>query len=258
MMRADKERIIIRSALAGIFLFIIATVLRQWFTLNFPCSDNEICLTTLWRSQFAAEAEVPVLAFFLGFVAWIPLNILPWYWREKQIERAIDEDADPLEILLLKARKEELPVAITLQSGKVYIAKVTRPFNAATPTESIGLIPLSSGFRDGLTKGLVLTTSYTNVIAQITERRDLAKLRIERLQQQRKTAAKTKTDTRRIDRKLAAATLGRDRFETQIGMFFLVLPVSQITSICFFDSEIHVEFFQTAPIPSEETAPSPN
>jgi hypothetical protein len=247
-MRADKERLIIRSAVSGAILFIAAFLLKTAAEFWFPCSDYRFCLTTLWNGSFPPEAAVPVLSFFLGSIGWLPLNILPWFRQKRQIQRAIAEAADPLETMLARARDEELPVAITLLSGKVYIAKVTRPFNVATPTENLGLIPLSSGYRDSETHTLTLTINYSDVIEQITRRRDVAKLRIERFDQERSLILKNDINsvTTRLDKKIQVAMKRRDQLELQISMFLLVLPVPQIASVCFFDSEIHAEFFQTA------------
>jgi hypothetical protein len=250
VMRSDKERLIIRSALAGTFLYAIAFLIRRGFAWGLPCQPDGLCLASWWNQHFSAIADVSVMTLGLGLtLPWL-VNLLPWFNRTRQIARAIEETADPLENFLKRARDEELAVAITLSSGKVYIAKVTQLYNPANPTDNLGLIPLSSGYRDTETKGLILTINYTNVIAKITEKRDVTKVRMERLEARRsKTLKENKNaDTNRIDKQLESAKARVQHLERQIDMFLLVLPVNQIISICFFDSEIHAEYFQTKEI----------
>jgi hypothetical protein len=166
--------------------------------------------------------------------------------RQVQIERAIREDNDALELMLLRARNEELAVAITLTNEKVYVGKITQLFNPVTPTNHIGLIPLSSGFRDATTKEMELTIDYSATISQIAKKLDLAKKRIFKLEEKRSHALKDdlEADAARIDHRLEVETKWRIKLEKSINMFLLIVPTSQIMSAYFFDSEIYTTYFK--------------
>lgn len=243
ILRADKDRIIIRSSLAGLFAlfaaFAVSILIPQWW----PCTGVG-CLYSWWKKHIPFEyAGVSFIAFWIGAVGWIPLNL--FYSRERAIARAIAEDADPLELLLVRSKDEGLSVAITLSNEKVYVGLITHQFNPATPTSNIGLLPLQSGYRDPVTKQLWLKVNYANILSEWNKRIDELADEIEYLESQLKTEL-AEDDRASIGLEILRKHQEWDTFESNSNKFEVILPVSQIRSAFIFDEGIYKERFRQA------------
>jgi len=237
-MRSDKERIIIRSSLAGFVALAIAWTSSVVGSFLFPCSSYSFCIPTFWNRLVPFEhSGIAVTAFTIASLAWIPLNRLGGLTREDQINRAIEEDADPLEMMLKRSKDEGLAVAITMVNEKVYIGQVVHIFNPATPTNNIGLLPLQSGYRDPDTKQMHLTVDYAVTMQKIRNELDCVDARIRELEAQNGN-----------DPELELAKKKFQTLEHTIGMFSLVIPVRQIASAHIFDSAVHAKYFQPTKI----------
>lgn len=244
ILRSDKDRLIIRASIAGLCALILAYSANILFSWLFPCSNWGVCISSLWRENIPFEySDISFLSLIIGAVAWYPLNFI--YSEQYEIDRAIKEDADPLELLLKRAQDETLAVMVTMTNHKVYIGNITHQFNPATPTSYIGLFPLKSGYRDAATKEMHLTTNYSVTYKKIGKEIDriatilpeLEKMPIEELDALLKTGHPDYMQLVEMWEKL----------EHKISLFELVIPTNQIAAISFYDDEVHKKYFLPSP-----------
>lgn len=96
------------------------------------------------------------------------LNLVPHYRKKNAAYRAAKKRNDALELLLIKAILEELPVALSLKSGKVYIGYITAEGDTNTDErKQVRILPVLSGYRTADTKELVITTNYAETIQRL-------------------------------------------------------------------------------------------
>lgn len=82
------------------------------------------------------------------------------YSASRSASRLIRARGDAFEVFLLLALKDQLTVAVTLRSGKVYIGRVVSLPTARAAPESIQLFLLRSGYREPGTHKLILSVDY--------------------------------------------------------------------------------------------------
>lgn len=128
---------------------------------------------------------------------------------EQETRRAITIWNDYLEVLLERALRETKQLSVSTKLGKVYVGFVTNNFDPAYERKFIRILPMSSGYRDGSTQELVLTTDYAKVYQQIIQQDNAFLLR------------------------------GVEDFE-------IVVPVAEIASANLFDPEAYERFQQAA------------
>jgi hypothetical protein len=240
VIRSTNERLLIASSLAGFALLFIAYLSFIIGSYWFPCADYSVCLPEWWARWIPIEySGISVGAFFLGLLSWIPLN---WVFRkEGQIDRVIERDAEPLELLLRRAQKEKLMVSITMATDKVYIGWVAHQFNPGTITNYISLLPRRSGYRHAETKRLVPTVDYTQTLSNIRKEANEIIEKVFALSASDPTAERAL-----VERWLALSKVS--------NLFLIVIPVSQIVSINFFDADIHQKYFVPQAIEQEQLA----
>jgi hypothetical protein len=243
-MRSDKDRTIIRASIAGLFSIILAYILYL-FGLLIPCRES-VCVPDMWNAIAPFEnSGIPVAAFVIASLGWIPLNY-KYYTKETELNRAINEDADPLEMLLKKAKDEGLAVSITMTNEKVYIGRIVQPFNPALPTKYVSLLPLQSGYRDASTKKMNLTINYAQAYQTMTNDLDVLASNISRLKNQRlslnasESEALTALDVQTIEKQNEY-----DNLQNVINSFIVVISANQIASANIFDANVHQRYFHT-------------
>lgn len=246
-MRSDKERIVIRSSLAGFAALSIVWLSHFIASIILPCGSYSFCIPSIWKEVLPFDhSGIAVAAFVLAAVAWYPLNTLvPRFKLKEQISRAIIEDADPLEMMLKRSQDQGLALAITLINEKVYVGRVIHTFNPATPTNNIGLLPLQSGYRDPVTKQMYLKIDYSSTMQRITGELDEASEKIAGLEAKREEYLRSKLPAKAealVDQ-LADAKATFEGLKHTIGLFSTVIPVNQISSVHVFDSEVHSKYF---------------
>ncbi len=247
---------LIRASIAGLFFLVPAYFLSIVVPYYFPCrSGSGFCLYSWWAEHVKFEyMGVSMIAFVMGATLWWPLNF--WHQRESEIDRIIEEDADPLEQTLKESADMELPLAITLSNEKVYVGVVTHQFNPATPTNNIAIFPLQSGYRDPVTKQLYLKVNYAVIVQKMRDRidqlaKDIAAIEHEHEERCRgKQMAECNHDPRDSYEQW-------ERIENKIGLFEVVIPVNQITSVFFFDGDVYEEYFQASSWSKFQTDPLP-
>lgn len=246
VLRSDKDRLIIRASLAGLSALILAYAGGIIGTILFPCQNYSFCIAAWWNRNIPFEySGVSVTAFMIAATAWIPLN---WYFtQDREIDRAIKEDADPMELLLKRAQDDNIAVSITMNNGKIYIGFVTHKFNPATPTKSIGIFPLQSGCRESDTKRMNLTTNYSQTYEQIGKELDALSIKIEQLENEKqKFIEKDSAQVTDLDEKLKNLDSEWNSLIHILDRFELTIPTSQIASISFFDKDVHAKYFPYA------------
>lgn len=253
IIRADKERLIFFASIAGLACLVFAFAANKLAAYYFPCKVGSFCLTEWWQNNIPFNySDISVTAFLIGFLGWIPLNLI---WRRtRQIDRIINNDANPFELLLKRSQDKSIAVSVTLISGKVYIGLITHKFNPAIPTQNISLLPLQSGYREEETKEMVLTTNYSNTYLKLEADIESAVNNVNGLESQR--AAMLQNDrsqsTTEIDTQIKLQRTGIEKLENITNSFQLVIPVSQIASINLYIAGVHETYFLPSPEESSD------
>lgn len=196
--RADKERLLLLAATAGLVSLAVSFIVKQIAGWLLPCVSfpSFPCFPNIWYRFFPFPySAVSVLAFLMGAVLWVPLNkgVITWTkslsksetwepigtlyrtilrlgWIEKdEIDRVIKEDGDALDMLLRLAEKESKTISVTLTTGKVYVGFVSSTSPPSSETRSVGIVPTKSGYRDPLTKKVLYETYYSDALTRINE-----------------------------------------------------------------------------------------
>jgi hypothetical protein len=162
VMRIDGHRLLFQAATAGaVFLLsalLISTLCRWW--------GIGLSLDFYWHSSVPFDhSGKAAIAFLLGALLWKPLN----YFTDKRkgIERAIQNQENPLELMLQKAMTGAHLVLLTVKNGKVYVGFVSDNFNPALPNQYLKLLLTTSGYRDSDTKKVTFTNDYSAVYEQL-------------------------------------------------------------------------------------------
>ncbi len=122
--------------------FVVGLIARTW---------NDIT-----PEPYAGSA---VLSFLIGIVA--PFAVNRFISRQTAKDWALKGSTDDLAKLLHSAMKRELPVSISLDTRKFYIAYILRSPNLDPEEKNIVILPLASGYRDKTALTFRFTTDYT-------------------------------------------------------------------------------------------------
>lgn len=171
--RADQH-LYFRAAYFGAILFTIALVIRHELLLwpryvSFDAAFLEYVKPALkeengiFAGEIRSRAEWLVTAVYsmvLGPIGAFVLNrFTPRDW-------ALQRSVGLFDRLLLRAQRSEMPISLTLASGKVYIGAVSSTTDLDSIPPVIAIVPVFSGYRspDGR---MVLTTDYESVYADL-------------------------------------------------------------------------------------------
>lgn len=211
--RDDGHRLYFRIAYFGLLLFVVTALslgIVYWSVADrwiFPGAwDHAVdSVRPLLKEPDKAAAQ---LAFFLICVASVCLGrCLPflenWLYR-KRTERYLFDAAsgDDLELLLLEAAVEYKSIAVTTDSGKVYVGLVLQTGEPKTDRRVIALLPFMSGYRTETGK-VIFTTFYDEVYSKRGE---------------------------------------EDAEFSPAEDFRLALPIDKMVSVSFFDLKVYVAF----------------
>lgn len=207
-MRIDGHRLLFQAATAGAsFLLsavLISALCRQWAW--------GLAIDAQWHKVVPFEhSGKAFIAFLIGAILWWPLNYFTD--RAKEIERAIQNQENPLEMMLQKAIAGAYLVLLTVKNGKVYVGFVSDTLNPALPNQYLKLLLTTSGYRDSETKKVVFTNDYSAVYEQLLNNEKELDLLV-------------------------------------IEGFEIVIPMTEIQSISFFAPDIYQTYFNP---PIEET-----
>jgi hypothetical protein len=172
--RAEGHHLYFRAAFFGVLLFAIALGLRQAllaFASGYKALDNSLVEYVkpvlkeeigLGAAELRSRAEwviTSVYSLFLGSLsAWLLNLFTPRWW-------ALERSVGALDRLLLAAQRAEMPVSLTLNTGKVYIGPVVS-ITDPDGIPAVTILPVFSGHRD-IEGRMVLTTDYDRVYADL-------------------------------------------------------------------------------------------
>jgi hypothetical protein len=256
--RWEKERLLINSAISGLFFTGIAY-------LFIHAQDSLTCVRFLpcfprWPMHLEGVSYLgmTILASLIASVAWIPLNVL--WTLTKQEKRIIKREGTLLDILVDDSARNRKGVLITLKSGKVYAGIV---LSAASPGHSrpmIKVLPTYSGYRNKKTHRIVPTTNYSQSIQDIDK--DCGEM-FNRIEEKREEAAriqraiKAQPDT---DKEERMKLLKREANDIELELIDLIvkkddlgilIPVDQIVTISLYHPDIYTKYF----VPLEKGPP---
>lgn len=225
-LRADGHRLIFMSALYGTALLTIASLIHEGIRYIQP--GWYVSAAPLWHHMapfpYSGTAFLSLILAAPGFML---VNISR---RDgKAIDSAIAERADPFEMLLHRCFRERKMVAVTVKNGKVYIGYVTVALNPALSTDSVGIFPQASGYRDAVDKSYKFTTDYMGVYRKI--RTEL---------QMKFEEERSKPD---ITMRELLELYSRLSDDLELKDFEHVIPVSEIQSVHIFMPDIYTGHF---------------
>lgn len=252
-LRAEKERLLILAAIPGLVSLILAFAIVSASGHLFPCASwpNVPCFPAWWAANVPFEfAGTSLLAFTLGATLWFPLN---WACsRDKAIDRMIEEDKIPLELVLKTAQDNGNTVAVTMSNSKVYVGYVLHFINPALPTQFIQILPTKSGYRDATDKTYHFKNFYTEALDQIDRDFEARLKEYERIEAEMDAINEEfgdkldDTNKRRyeeLEGQLAAKAAVLEEIALEADAFGIVLPVSQIMSLNIFSEYIYQKYF---------------
>ena len=233
--RSTGYRLLFYSSLAGTIFFTLATVIVYLSNLH-PYGQK---ITEWWQTVFTVEhSGKAAISLILGpLFAWASnrlSSLIEALGDEASIERAINEKDDPAEQLIQKALNTGTLVSVTLKSGKVYVGQVKKMFNPSFEVQSINLLLSRSGYREEETKKLILDIRYDKTHEKLKEtvERKITKAMTSIIKENPNLPY-----SQVIDR--AAKQVSQDLLQFEIVLF-----VSEIVSINFFDFEIYDDYFK--------------
>lgn len=253
-LRAEKERLLILAAIPGLISLILAFAIVKGVGAILPCSGwpNFPCFPAWWKSNVPFDyLGTSLLAFALGASVWWPWNKL-FCSQKVAIDKVIDEDKIPFELLLKKAQDQTKTVSVTMSNGKVYVGWVTHSFNPALPTRFIQILPIKSGYRNQETKWLEFTTFYSEALDQlkrdVDEKFDEYREAFEQLVQvttrnERRPDPRTASQIHELNKRIDQLEAEIEELETTADDFDIVVPVSEIMSINVFSEYVHSQYF---------------
>ena len=166
--RVDGHHLYFRAALYGIVFFVIAFGLRAALLRWWPGYDTlDLKMVDFLRPALKSE-NPPVLGDEMRRAGWLltagysllvgPIcaGLLNTFTSQHW---ALTRALGPLDLTLLDAQKSDMPVALTLSNGKVYVGLVISTTDPGRTPAAVRLLPMVSGYRDSLQR-LVLTTDY--------------------------------------------------------------------------------------------------
>lgn len=253
-LRAEKERLLIMAAIPGLVSLILAFAVVKGLAALFPCASwpNSPCFPSWWKTNVPFDyLGTSLVAFALGATVWKPWNYL-FCEQKVAIDKVIDEDKIPFELLLKKAQDQTKTVSVSMSNGKVYVGWVTHLFNPALPTNYIQILPVKSGYRDPETKWVVFTTFYSQAIDNLRKAVDakgeehlLATNEVERLvaKNEKEKSADNELHIKILKDHIEDLELEYFLMEETADDFEIVLPCSEIMSINIFSEYVHSEHF---------------
>lgn len=156
--RLDKQRLIFDSILIGITIIAITFFIRK--------ATEAIAPSWILEMSKFLPVQLPyigttIFSFLFSVIFTEVGNVTFWRSKRTQIERAIKQVGNELELLLKSSFNDSKLLQFTLDTDKFYIAWV-KELPIPTVSNYIRVIPVFSGYRDDQ-KRLVFTTHYLTV-----------------------------------------------------------------------------------------------
>ncbi len=173
-LRLEGHHLYFRAAFFGVLLFAAAIAVRQGLLAlvsGYKVFDDALVQyikpalkeeNGLGATELRSRAEWVVTAVYslaIGPVAAWVLNLFTSRWW------ALESSLAGLDRLLLQAQLADMPVCLTLTTGKVYIGPVVS-ITDPNGMPMVTLLPVYSGYRDAEGR-MILTTDYDRVYADL-------------------------------------------------------------------------------------------
>ena len=225
-LRSDGYVLLFYAASWGALFLLIACV------LSFILSPGFGRFVDFWHIVIPIEhSGKAAMAFVLASTLWYPLN---WgYQDEIQIDRVIQRKQDPLELLLRTAMGEGKLVLISVKNGKIYVGYIISNLNPAYPIESLGMLPMISGYRRTTDKTACFTTPYTVAYDKIEK-----EIR-GRMQQDANNAQENIEE------------IIQDAIDEELSDFKIVIPITEIQSAAIFKLDTYEKYFRAEEQPQK-------
>ncbi len=158
--RQSSYHILFASAIAGFVIFCGCVVLTALVLQQIP--DKH------WATLFGIDWLIPSLACIPLSLFLLFLNLIPHYGSGKTAYRAAKKRNDSLELLFIKSLLDNVPVALSLKSGKVYVGYITAEGDTNTnDRKQVRILTMLSGYRTADTKELTITTNYAVTLQKL-------------------------------------------------------------------------------------------
>lgn len=156
--RADSQRLLFNSVIAGIALLIVCYFLQVLAEIILPGCIHAMAL---WLPIQIPYFGISIFTFLFAIAVTEITNAFTK--KINAVSKAIERVGNELEILFMQSFKTNALMQITLKNNKFYIGLVTE---LPLPSKSnyVKIIPMLSGYRDEK-KELVFTTEYLGVYA---------------------------------------------------------------------------------------------
>jgi hypothetical protein len=213
--REDSQKLYIRAAFWGIWLFLLALALMTLINpniepfLNFARSwGNQAILLEEKNKNIDSIYWLTVLAItlILGMVSGYSLNwflafktislkellrlvvrrikhrdkrlliLIYEYANRAALKKAIHILNSDLDLILMRALELNMPICVTLGHGKVYVGYVTGAIDPGDKRDMLRILPFVSGYREGEGMKLHFTTWYVTLYQQFSENESLKHL----------------------------------------------------------------------------------
>ena len=171
----EGHHLYFRAALYGAVLFAVALGIRgllSWLWPGYqpfesdliryirPLLKEEVGVKLDEQTRRAEWVVTAVYSLVFGIMSGALLNIFtPRRW-------ALLRSVGAFDALFLRAQADDLPVQLTLSSGKVYIGIVVSTADPTREPVVVSIIPMFSGFRDAEGR-MTLTTDYDTVYSNL-------------------------------------------------------------------------------------------
>jgi hypothetical protein len=167
-LRSENHKLILLAAEFGLYLLIVAAGLRYLFELIAGVSPFFASVGHVWHGIFPFDySGTTILAFFLGLTAWKPINLMLRSTEEGEVDKAIRDKKDPLEVLLKDAMRDSRAVLVTLESGKVYVGQIIANFNPAYDVQTVKISPILSGYRSIEDQTVTFNIDYSDLLTKV-------------------------------------------------------------------------------------------
>lgn len=110
------------------------------------------------------------LTFTIFMAVLLPLVFNLSYDEIKSARKVAKQNGDFIELLIDHAIVEELPVELSLRSGKSYVGYVIESQLAKQSDVDIVLVPIASGYRKTETRELEITTHYSSIVKEFSKK----------------------------------------------------------------------------------------
>ncbi len=142
--RLDRQRLIFDSILFGIGLITVTLFIRKFVEITSPITITYISKFLPLQLPYIGTA---IFSFIFSFIFTELGNAILWNNKKSQIDRAIKQVGNELELLLRASFKDSKLLEFTLDNDKFYIAWV-KELPIPTISNYVRVIPVFSGFRN--------------------------------------------------------------------------------------------------------------